>query len=304
MSFTNQPTKFPPLMFVLFAVLLWSTGGLFIKMTTLDASAVNAGRSLLAALTVAVFTYRKGLQLNAFTLLTALIYAGILTSFVYATKTTTAANAIFLQYTAPIYILILSPVLLKEKFRAVDLITIVFCLAGMGLFFFEPSNTEAKLAASRFSGNLVALGSGALFGLYFVLLRHPRSLENRNPAGSVFYGNLLVVLLMLPVLIARPPQPTTNDGLAILYLGVFQLGISYLLFTYGMAGGVRPFDASIIGFVEPLLNPLWVFLVVGETPNRWAIIGGAVIILTVAAHTIISSRGRLTPAKIQTQESG
>jgi drug/metabolite transporter (DMT)-like permease len=288
--------SFPPVVLVLLAVLLWSTGGLFIKMTTLDAFAVNAGRSLFAAITVAIFTYRKGLRLNAFTFLTSFLYAGTLTCFVYANKTTTAANAIFLQYTAPIYILILSPFILKEKFRLPDLLTVVFCLAGMSLFFLEtPDAAENRLASNIFVGNLAALLSGIFFGLYFVFLRHPRSLENRNPALSVFYGNLLIVLFMLPLLAQNPPQPTGQDFLAILFLGVFQIGIAYVLFTNGIAGGVRSLDASIIGFVEPLLNPVWVFLVFRETPSRWAIIGGAIIIATVVAHTIINNRKTVRP---------
>src|SRR5689334_12266533 len=103
MTIQNRLKKVPPLLFVLVAVLLWSTGGLFIKMATLDALAVNCGRSLFAAVTVAIFTFRKGLKADAYTLFISLIYAGILSCFVYATKTTTAANAIFLQYTAPVY---------------------------------------------------------------------------------------------------------------------------------------------------------------------------------------------------------
>jgi drug/metabolite transporter (DMT)-like permease len=285
-------SKFPPLVLVLLAVLLWSTGGLFIKMTTLDAFAVNAGRSLLAALTVAVFTYRQGLKLDRFTLLTAFLYAGTLTCFVYANKTTTAANAIFLQYTAPIYILILSPFILKEKFRYADLITVIFCIAGMSLFFLEESSPENSLATNIFLGNFVALLSGVFFGLYFVMLRHPRSLGNKNPAISVFYGNLIIVVLMLPLLAQNPPAPTDNDILAILFLGVFQIGVAYILFTKGVARGVRSLDASIIGFVEPLLNPVWVFIFAKEKPSNWAILGGAIILTTVAAHTIFNNRNR------------
>jgi drug/metabolite transporter, DME family len=294
MANENQ-TRFPPVALVLAAVLLWSTGGLFIKMTSLDAFAVNAGRSLFAALTVAIFTYKKGLRLDKFTLLTSFLYAGTLSCFVYANKTTTAANAIFLQYTAPIYILILTPFVLKEKFRFRDLITVAFCLAGMSLFFLEAPSAENKLASNIFVGNLVALLSGVFFGLYFVFLRHRRSLENANPALSVFYGNLLIVLFMLPLLAQNPPQPTGNDFLAILFLGVFQIGVAYILFTKGIAEGVRSLDASIIGFVEPLLNPVWVFLFVGERPSKWAIIGGAVIIATVVAHTILNNRKTVRP---------
>lgn len=286
MSDENQPSKFPPIVLILIAVLLWSTGGLFIKMTTLDAFAVNAGRSLFAAITVAIFTYRKGLRLDAFTVLTAFLYAATLSTFVYSTKTTYAANAIFLQYTAPIYILILSPFVLKENFRAKDLLTVVLCLAGMSLFFLSDSTAENQFAPNVFAGNIAGLFSGIFFGLYFVFLRHPRSLKNRNPALSVFYGNLLVVLLMVPFIFQNPPQPTAKDYLAVLFLGVFQIGIAYILFTEGIAKGVRSLDASIVGFVEPLLNPIWVFLFVGERPSVYALIGGAIIITAVAAHTL------------------
>jgi drug/metabolite transporter (DMT)-like permease len=247
--------------------------------------------TLFAAITVAVFTYRKGLKLDRFTLLTAFLYAGTLTCFVYANKTTTAANAIFLQYTAPIYILILAPFILKEKFRASDLITVAVCLAGMSLFFLEPQTGANKLASNVFVGNIAALVSGVFFGLYFILLRHPRSLENRNPAVSVFYGNIIIVLLMLPLVSNNPPaQISSNDILAILFLGIFQIGIAYVLFTKGIAEGVRSLDASIVGFVEPLLNPIWVFLILGERPSQWAILGGAIIIVAIVFHTVKSNR--------------
>ncbi len=294
----NQPNKisnFPPIAFILLAVLLWSTGGVFIKWTTLDAFAVNLGRSFFAAVTVAVFTYKKGLKLDAFTLLTSFLYAGTLSCFVYANKQTTAANAIFLQYTAPIYILILAPFVLKEKFRASDLLTVIICLAGMSLFFLEPQNVENKLASNVFLGNIAALLSGIFFGLYFIFLRHPLSLKNRNPAISVFYGNILVVLFMIPIILSSPlTKVNTNDILAILFLGIFQIGLAYVLFTKGIAAGVRSLDASIIGFIEPLLNPIWVFLFLGEKPSQWAIIGGAIILAAVVFHTIKSSREKIS----------
>ncbi|MDQ3747525.1 MAG: DMT family transporter [Acidobacteriota bacterium] len=294
MKAETRQNNFPPIALVLLAVLLWSTGGVFIKLTTLDAFAVNLGRSLFAAITVAVFTYKKGLKLDKFTLLSSFLYAGTLTCFVYANKSTTAANAIFLQYTAPIYILILAPFILKEKFRFSDLWTVLICLAGMSLFFLEPQNAENKLAANVFWGNVAALISGLFFGLYFILLRHPRSLQ-KNPALSVFYGNILIVLLMLPLILNRPPaQINSNDILAILFLGIFQIGIAYVLFTNGVAGGVRSLDASIIGFIEPLLNPIWVFLIIGERPSIWAIVGGAIIIAAVVFHTIKSNQKDLS----------
>ncbi|MGI8639635.1 MAG: DMT family transporter [Pyrinomonadaceae bacterium] len=291
----NKIADFPPVTFIVLAVLLWSTGGLFIKYTTLDAFSVNLGRSLFAAITVAVFTYKKGLRLDKFTLLSSFLYAGTLSCFVYANKTTTAANAIFLQYTAPIYILILAPFILKEKFRLTDLITVIVCLAGMSLFFLEPQSAANKLASNVFLGNIAALASGVFFGLYFILLRHPRSLKNKNPALSVFYGNIIIVLLMIPIVASNPPaQIITNDILAVLFLGIFQIGTAYILFTHGIAGGVRSLDASIIGFIEPLLNPVWVFLFLGETPSKWAIIGGIIIIFAIVFHTLQQNRTRIS----------
>jgi drug/metabolite transporter (DMT)-like permease len=290
---SDKIAKFPPTLFILLAVLLWSTGGVFIKSTTLDAFAVNAGRSLFAAITVAIFTYKKGLKLDAFTLLTSLLYAGTLSCFVYANKTTTAANAIFLQYTAPIYILILAPFILKEKFRLRDLLTVGVCLAGMSLFFLEPQNAENKLASNVFLGNIVALASGIFFGLYFIFLRHPRSLQ-KNPALSVFYGNIIIVLLMLPLMFNNPPKEVNStDVLVILFLGVFQIGIAYVLFTNGISKGVRSLDASVIGFIEPLLNPIWVFLIVGERPSGWAIIGGLIILGAVIFHTLRGQQNQI-----------
>lgn len=280
----------PPTVFVLLAVLLWSAGGLLFKLTSISAYEVNAGRCFLAAITIGLLTYKKGLKLNLFTVLTSVLYALTLSCFAVANKLTTAANAIFLQYTAPIYILILAPFILKEKFRLTDLITVAACLGGMSLFFLDDSTAQTNLSpASQMQGNLFALASGFFFGLYLLLLRHPASLR-QNPAVSVFYGNLLAVLLMLPFFITNPSIWTTQDYVAVFLLGVFQIGLAYFLFTYGVAKGVRSLDANLMGFIEPLLNPVWVFLFVGERPGSWAITGSVIIIATVAAHTLAASK--------------
>jgi drug/metabolite transporter (DMT)-like permease len=162
----------------------------------------------------------------------------------------------------------------------------------MSLFFLETPSAENRLATDIFAGNIAGLLSGVFFGLYFIMLRHPRSLGNRNPALSVFYGNILIVLFMIPLLAKNPPAPNGSDVLAILFLGVLQIGIAYILFTKGIAEGVRSLDASIIGFIEPLLNPVWVFLFIGEKPSNWALLGGAIIISAVILHTINSGRRR------------
>ena len=150
----NREPSIPPQLYVLLAVLIWSTGGLFIKLTTLDAYQITFFRSLLAALTVLILTRKKGLRIDAFGILTSIFYAALLFLFVWATKKTTAANAIFLQYTAPIYILVLSPFIIGEKFHFRDLFTVIACIAGMSLFF------VGQLNIADYQGNTAALLSG------------------------------------------------------------------------------------------------------------------------------------------------
>ncbi|MGD9564240.1 MAG: DMT family transporter [Pyrinomonadaceae bacterium] len=268
-----------PVYLVIAAVFLWSTGGLFIKSTTIDAFQLTFFRSLLAAVTVLLLTRKQGLRINFFGLLTSVIYALLLFLFVWATKKTTAANAIFLQYTAPIYILTLGPFVIGEKFHWRDLATVVVVLAGMSLFF------VGQLRLEDYQGNTAALFSGIFLGLYIMLLRHPKA-EGLNPAVAVIYGNFLLALICAPAGIPAISVMTPMDWIAVTFLGIFQIGISYILFIKGVRGGTRPLDASLIGFIEPLLNPVWVFIFVGERPSRWALLGGGIIIAAIAIHTV------------------
>lgn len=273
-----------PLLLVLGAAILWSTGGLFIKATHLSAFEVSFGRSLLAAITIVIFTRREGFGLNRISAITSVLYAALLILFVVATKLTTAANAIFLQYTAPVYVLILEPLFYKEKFRARDFVTVAACVAGMSLFF------VGKLRPQDVSGNLFALASGVCFALFFLLLRHSKA-RQVNRAASAIYGNLIVVLLCAPAFFSALQRGIGADDYArIAYLGVVQIGFAYLLFTLAMARGLRSLDAGIIGYVEPVLNPIWVFLFLGERPSGWAIIGGAIIIASVIVHMLVAAK--------------
>lgn len=272
-------------MLVFIAVLMWSTGGVLIKLTSLDAFQLTFFRSLLAALTVLLLTRRSGFRFGVYGIITSIIYAALLFLFVWATKHTTAANAIFLQYTAPIYILILGPFVIGERFHWRDLITIVFCIVGMAMFF------VGKLEIADYWGNTAALTSGIFLGLYIMLLRHPRA-AGTNSVIAVIYGNLLLSILTLPSAIGVFGTISLRDLALVTVLGVFQIGLSYILFIKGVTTGTRPLDASIIGFFEPILNPVWVFLFYGEQPSKWAIFGGLVIVATVAGHTIVQYRNR------------
>jgi drug/metabolite transporter (DMT)-like permease len=274
---------YSPLLLVLAAAIIWSTGGLFIKWTTLSGLELSFGRSLLAAITVAIFTRREGFGLNRVTALAAILYAALLLLFVLATKETTAANAIFLQYTAPLYVLVLEPIFYKEKFRQRDLLTVIFCVIGMSLFF------VGKLRPQDVTGNILALASGVCFASYFLLLRHSSS-RNVNRASSVIYGNLLVVLIAAPAGLKALPNINLHDALSVIYLGVVQIGVAYTLFTLGRARGIRSLDAGIVGYIEPVLNPVWVFLVIGEQPSKWALVGGAIIVGAVVVHTTLKAK--------------
>jgi drug/metabolite transporter (DMT)-like permease len=265
------------------AALLWSTGGLFIKLSDLASLELSFWRSLFAAITVAIWTRREGFGINRLTVLASVLYAALLLLFVIATKQTTAANAIFLQYTAPIYMLIFEPLLYKEKFRRADFIVVAVCVAGMSLFFL------GDLKPGELLGNLAALASGLCMAFYFLLMRHTRSREV-NRASSVIYGNLLLVLFTAPLGLAAIHDIGAREAGIVLYLGMIQIGLAYALFTLGMARGVRSLDAGIVAYIEPVLNPLWVFLFLGERPSGWALVGGTIIITAVVSHTIWSAR--------------
>jgi drug/metabolite transporter (DMT)-like permease len=268
---------------VLGAALLWSTGGLFIKATALDAYELSFGRSLLAALTVGYFTRRQGFRVNSVTFFAGVLYAALLLLFVMATKLTTAANAIFLQYTAPVYVLVFEPLIFKEKYRRGDFLVVAACAAGIALFF------VGRLRPDEMAGNLLALLSGVCFAAFMLLIRLPRA-GRVNRASSIIYGNLLLAAVCAPAFFRGAHKVTPPDVAIIVFLGVVQIGLAYTLFTRGIERGVRSLDAGLVGYVEPLSNPLWVYVFIGERPSPWAVLGGAVIIAAVALHTVIMAR--------------
>lgn len=275
-----------PLLLVLGAAILWSTGGLFIKANTLSPFELSFGRSIFAVITVAILTRREGFGINGVSALASILYAALLVLFVMATKLTTAANAIFLQYTAPVYVLLLEPFFYKENFRLRDLITVAVCICGMSLFF------VGKLQPNDVLGNLVALSSGLCFAFYVLLLRHDKS-RAVNRASSVIYGNLIVVIVCAPAFFGALQRGIGGGDLAgMAYLGVIQIGVAYLFFTLAMARGVRSLDAGIIGYIEPVLNPIWVFLFLGERPSTWAILGGGIIVAAVVVHMATDARAK------------
>ncbi|MCL6644522.1 MAG: DMT family transporter [Dehalococcoidia bacterium] len=282
------------LLAVLGAAVLWSTGGLFIKWVSLDALGVTMWRSAFAAATIWVLVRPRPVwpwRVGGLTWAIAAAYALTLVMFVAATKLTTAANAIFLQYTAPVYLLFAGPLFLRERVTRLDIATVAVAFGGMSLFF------VGRFEGDALGGNLLAAASGVTLAAMFLLLRAPGCARETRPVAMLL-GNLLLVIVLVPVNLGRGETalfaPGLRDLAGLAFLGVFQIGFAYLLFAYAMRT-VPALEASLIGMLEPVLNPVWVFLALGETPGWWAVLGGGIIIGAVSLRTWLIERAARLP---------
>lgn len=268
--------------------LLFSTGGTAIKAAD-DLSGVQiAGlRSAIAvpALLILVPSARRGWTWR--TLLVGLAYATTLVLFVSANKQTTAANSIFLQETALVYVLLLGPLLLRERLRVLDVATIAVFVGAIGLFFLDPGEATST-SADPTLGNLLALGSGVGWAFTLVGLRWlGRSRGADHAAGAALVGNMMAAAICLPV--ALPVSAGAGDWLIVVYLGVFQIALAYAVLTRAMRV-VPAVQASLLLMVEPALSPVWAWIVLGERPGPWALVGGAVIVAGTIVWSILDSR--------------
>lgn len=254
--------------FLFAAAVLWSLGGVLIKLVTWNPVAIAGARSAIACGFLLLF-FRPHLRLSRLEILGGAFYAATVILFVTANKLTTASNAILLQYGAPVYVALLSQRLLKEPPAKLDWLTIAAVLGGMVLFFFD------RLSPGNMLGNVVAITSGIAFALLIVTLRLQKDME---PLQSVFVGNLFAALCGLPFFFSGAPDKRGLIGL--LLLGTVQIGLSYLLYAHAIKR-VRALEASLVPMIEPVLNPVWVFLAFGEAPGRWALLGGSVILSAV-----------------------
>jgi drug/metabolite transporter, DME family len=259
---------------ILAAAVLWSTGGAAIKLCRLTGWQIAGGRSLVAFGFMLLAVPAARARPNARTLIVGLAYAGTVVQFVLATKLTTAANAIFIQDAAPLWVLLLSPWILREVPTRGELMSVPVYALGLGLFFLD------ELQGGQLAGNLVALSSGVAFALCILGLRRIRS---EGPA-ALAWGNALAAAIALP-LWSTGPSPRAVDLALVLYIGVFQLGLSYLLFTRGLQR-TPAVEAALLILLEPVLNPIWTFLFAGERPGPWAIAGGAVVLAATAWRTL------------------
>ncbi|MBZ5576698.1 MAG: DMT family transporter [Acidobacteriia bacterium] len=258
------------------AALLFSTGGAAIKAATLTSWQVASFRSAVAAifLLAAMPEARRGWRWRMTPVAAA--YAATLVLFVLATRLTTAANAIFLQDTAPLYVLLLGPWLLRERVRLADFAYMLAVAAGMSLFFLG-SQSAAATAPDPARGNLIALACGITWALTITGLRWlGRGGASDSAMATVAAGNVMAALAALPMALPAPAAGPANVSV-ILYLGVVQIGVAYVLVTRAIRH-VPAFEATTVLLLEPALNPVWAWLVHGEKPGPWALTGGAVIL--------------------------
>ena len=277
---------------------MWSLGGLFIKLIAWSPFMIAGVRSIIAGGIMAAYMKKESVafKLNRYSLFAGIGLGLSATLFTVANKLTTAANAIVLQYTAPVFILILSAILFREKMKKKEVGVVLVTMAGMVLFFLD------QLSPGNVVGNILGILAGVFLGLMFVMVGKGGDDDSTRMSG-ILIAHTITLLIGLPLGMAGVMSgsaaaaggvaaPGASLGLEILYvviLGVFQLGIPYVL--YGIASrDCSPLACSLIGMLEPLLNPVWVAIFTGEVPGMFAMAGAVVIIATVTWWCVQESR--------------
>jgi drug/metabolite transporter (DMT)-like permease len=268
---------------------LWSIAGLFIKVIDWNPAAIAGMRSFIASLVLLIYLKKPVFHFSFPQIAAAAANAATMLLFVVANKTTTAANAILLQYVAPILTAFIGAALLKERTRIEHWIAFAFVAAGMLIMFMD------ELGSGQMAGNAIALTSALTFSLYFVFMRMQK---DGSPFESILLshwitaGVCLIISFFLPM-----PDFTLKSAGAIAVLGVVQLGFSSILFAVAIKR-ITAVSAILIAVIEPVFNPVWVFLVLHESPGINSIIGGAVIVAAVTGVSIISTRRQSRRLKV------
>lgn len=256
---------------------LWSIGGLLIKSVNAHPLAIAGMRSAISTVIILIYVKKPKFTWSFPQIAAAVTYALTVITFVSANKFTTAANAILLQYTAPVYVALFGSWLLKEKTSMLDWATIAVVFGGMMLFFVDSLDTKGLL------GNIFAVISGAGFGLFPVFMRMQK---DGSPIESVILGNIITAVVGLPFILRTTPSST--EWVYLIVLGIVQLGIPYILYSIAIKNATA-IEACLITVIEPILNPVWVIVFLGETPGIFSIIGGLIVVVAVTLRCILGS---------------
>lgn len=273
---------------MLICALLWSIAGIFMKLIPWNGFAIAGVRSLIAGLTMLTYVLIKGYKLviNKKTLCAGLFTGLVYTCFTVANKLTTAANAIVLQFTSPVFIVVFSALIFRQRIRKRDLSVVILTLLGIALFFFD------QLKPGYVAGNFVAIAAGLFMALMFIFVG---DLEPEARFSAIILGQGLTFLIGLPFIVRYGLMFTPTITVSILTLGIFQLGISYILYVKA-SKYCPPLACCLLGALEPLLNPVWVAIFDGERPGIWALIGGVIV---VASITVWLATDKKETAEVQ-----
>lgn len=267
--------------------LCWSTGGVLIKLVDWHPLAIWSARSAIAAATIWLVRRPSLRGITRAEWGAAIALAATTGLFIASNKLTTAANAILIQYSAPVWIALLGTWFLGERATRLDWITIALVLGGITLFFFE------QLTLDHVAGNLVALGAGVAFAFSAMSLRKV-ALAKVDPLRPMLLGNLLGAVIGAPFMALHAP-PDAVGWLALLGLGVGQQAAAYLCYAWAIRHATA-LEAMLIPVIEPILSPLWVAIAIGERPGAWAVVGGAIVVGAVTLRGVLDSRrARLRP---------
>lgn len=264
---------------------LWSTAGIFIKWINWNPFIISGLRGLISGTVLFIYMKIMGLHIKAGknSLMTAVGLGGSATLFTVANKLTTAANAIVLQFTNPIVILIIFALFFGRKLRKGDVLSVVIIMGGIALFFFD------QLTPGKMLGNIIAIGAGVLLAVMYVFAGESSDDDDMRMTG-VLFAHLLSFLIGLPFIFIYTPEVVyPREILCLLALGIFQLGIAYVIFCIA-SRDCPPLACSLIGALEPLLNPVWVFIFDGEAPGIFALIGGVIVIGTICIWCIYDAK--------------
>lgn len=272
---TDRKRKNRAMLLMVITAAMWSLGGIFIKLISWNPFLIAGVRSGISGSIMALYmaATRTQFKLNRYSLLAGMGLGCSATLFTIANKLTTAANAIVLQYTAPIFILLISAVFLKEKMQKQDILVVCITMGGMVLFFLD------QLSPGNLLGNILGILAGVTLGQMFVMVGRGGD-DDATRMSGILIAHMITLMIGVPVGLPQTEEVATMEILYVIILGVFQLGIPYVL--YGIASrDCPPLACSLIGMLEPLLNPVWVAIFIGEVPGPFALAGAVIIIATV-----------------------
>jgi drug/metabolite transporter (DMT)-like permease len=272
---TSRGERYKAIGFLIVTAILWSSGGLLIKWVSWNPIAIASARSAIATLVLLVALRHPHLTWSSVQIGAAIAYTVTLLLFVTANKLTTAANAILLQYTSPIYVALFGTWFLRERATRLDWITIFGVMGGMVLFFLD------DLTTGGFWGNMCAISSGVTFACFVLFMRKQK---NGSPLESVLLGNILTALVGFPFMFKT--MPSASSWIGLIFLGVFQLGLSHALYATAIKH-LTALETILLSAIEPILNPLWVFLIMGEAPGPWALLGGVIVLVSVTIRYVV-----------------